>query len=169
MTGEPQNEDEIRASGFVLYPDGIWRKPPKVFPTSLPIGPAPFPPNAGLTLKQETNFYKQHDPEPKPKTKELNKTELEFLARLQAGVYGKVAWIGPHEGIRLELADKCTYAPDFPLRLESGEFLFYEVKGKFIREDGWIKLKMAARTYHWWRFIKAQKLEGQWTETVIPP
>jgi hypothetical protein len=97
----------------------------------------------------------------------LNKTEKEFLARLNAGVYGRFKWIGQHESIRLELAHKCTLSPDFPVLSEAGEFFFFEVKGGFIREDAWIKLKSAARVYHWWGFVLAQKKDGIWTQKQV--
>jgi hypothetical protein len=83
-----------------------------------------------------------------PKTREerLNKTEREFLLRLRGGVYGAFSWIGI-QSITLELANNCRYTPDFVTLMPGGDVRFWEVKGAHIWEDGWIKLKMAARLF----------------------
>lgn len=164
MTGEPTNEDEIRACGYIKRADGTWIKPPKGFQFSDKAKAAillsrPIVSGAALATVIEPKRKK-------PKT--LTKTEQEFLKRLEAGVYGKFTWIGT-QAITLLLADDCRYTADFETRMEGGDFRFWEVKGAHVWEDSIIKLRVAARTFPFWTFIKAQKLEGQWTETVIPP
>lgn len=94
----------------------------------------------------------------------LNKTELAFFVFLK----NRYEWVGV-QCITLELADMCRYTPDF-LTHTTDLTTFWEVKGPFMREDSWIKLKVAARTYPWWRFVLAQKhKDGHWTETTIQP
>lgn len=97
--------------------------------------------------------------------KPLNKTEQEFYAKLLMRYSHVIA-----QGVTVELADMCRYTPDFAVQQLDGILVFFEVKGPFMREDSWIKLKVAARTYPWWRFVLAQKhKDGHWTETTIQP
>lgn len=102
----------------------------------------------------------------------LNQTEKEFFELLKSSGYARVQ---PH-AIRLELADKCTYLPDFYCVMDvmvhtttgtskphhSSRLHIYEVKGRHMWEDGWIKLKIAARMYPEFNFFFAQKKGGQW-------
>jgi len=102
-------------------------------------------------------------PPTKPKTTPkppLNKTEQRFLTILQ----GRFPLVRS-QALRLLLANRCTYLPDFFI---PATLTFYEVKGPFMREDGWIKLKMAATTYREFKFVLARWKNGMWTETDIP-
>ena len=97
----------------------------------------------------------------------LNKTERAFLAWLRAkpGQYRNIGI----QNIRLGLAYRCTYRPDFTAMTPDRGFVLFEVKGPYVREDSWVKLKTAARLYPWWVFIKAQKqADGHWTVVEIP-
>lgn len=98
----------------------------------------------------------------------LNKTEKAFLARLRSDELGHFEWIGI-QCITLELAFNCRYTPDFATRMQGGDFRLWEVKGGHIWEDGWVKLKMAARLYPFWTFVKAQRKgrSSPWVETII--
>lgn len=93
----------------------------------------------------------------------LNKTEKRFLAILR----------GRHANVRIQaitllLADACRYTADFSVTTPE-RLTFYEVKGGFVREDAWIKLKAAARLYPEFTFIMAQYKGGTWTEKEIKP
>jgi len=93
----------------------------------------------------------------------LNKTEKRFLAILR----------GRHANVRIQaitllLADACRYTADFSVTTPT-RFTLYEVKGGFVREDAWIKLKTAARLYPEFTFVMAQYKGGTWTEKEIKP
>jgi|GEM_PF-3788975 len=92
----------------------------------------------------------------------LNKTEKAWLSVLRGrGLAVRV------QAVTLRLANKVRYTPDFSA-VSDGRYVFWEVKGAFVREDAWIKLKTAASLYPEFTFILAQKKRG-WTEKEIKP
>lgn len=95
----------------------------------------------------------------------LNKTEREFLMMFRASHPRHTIRV---QAIRLELANDTRYTPDFNVTESDGSWTFYEIKGGFVREDSWIKLKTAARQYPEIKFVKAQKTDGHWIYTEIP-
>lgn len=62
-----------------------------------------------------------------------------------------------YEGMRLVLAKATTYTPDFMVILANGEVEFHETKG-FMRDDAWCKLKVAATSFPWFRFMLVRKV-----------
>jgi hypothetical protein len=92
----------------------------------------------------------------------LNKTERAFLVLLRLRGAERVRI----QAVRLKLADNCTYLPDFSCSV-AGRFTFYETKGGFMREDGWLKLKLAARLYPEFDFVLAVKTKQGWKETPV--
>ena len=48
------------------------------------------------------------------------------------------------EVVKFRLGDRCWYTPDFLIELPDRSKIVHECKGTFIREDSWIKLKVAA-------------------------
>lgn len=103
--------------------------------------------------------------EPRVSTDEakLNKTEAAFLAILRSR--GHTVKI---HALTFKLAHNTRYTPEFFV-VEDGRLVIWEVKGGFIREDAWIKLKTASRLFPEFVFKMAQLDKGQWTETEIPP
>ena len=100
----------------------------------------------------------------------MNKTEAEYAGILEARrKKGEIAW-WQYEAITLKLADNTRYTPDFVVLLASGELEVHETKGGFIREDGWLKLKIAAGMFPL-RFLLCQKLAkkdgGGWKVKVV--
>jgi hypothetical protein len=61
------------------------------------------------------------------------------------------------------LGIKMSYTPDFLLVRADEEIVWIEVKGGHIYEKDWLKFKMAASRYPWWRFVLAQYAEARWT------
>lgn len=55
-------------------------------------------------------------------------------------------------GIKLRLADKTWYQPDFVTVRPDGSMTFIEVKG-FWRDDARVKIKVAAELYAWFGFM----------------
>ncbi|WP_205189151.1 DUF1064 domain-containing protein, partial [Burkholderia sp. LMG 13014] len=94
------------------------------------------------------------------------KTEAEYAGMLEARrLRGEVAW-WRYEAITLKLADNTRYTPDFLVLLPDGALEIHETKGGYIREDGWLKLKVAAALFPF-RFFLCQKAAkkdgGEWS------
>lgn len=94
-------------------------------------------------------------------SRDMNKTEREYYNILKAYGFKDIHC----QAINLHVGEgKSWYRPDFYV----GDInTFIEVKGAFVMDDGLVKLKAAAMMYPTFRWIKAQKIKGQWTETVI--
>lgn len=96
---------------------------------------------------------------------DLNKTEAAFLDELQSS--DKYAAIHT-QGLTLLLGANCRYTPDFFTIDKEGKAVAWEVKG-FWRDDARVKIKVAARTYRWIKFIAVQKQKGDWVYEEINP
>ena len=85
-----------------------------------------------------------------------NKTEtahaLDLEIRKRAGEILDYRW----QPLRLKLAPDCTYEPDFMVMMADGSIEFHEVKSAFITDDGLVKVKVAAQTFSWFRFVLYQ-------------
>ncbi|MXO67773.1 DUF1064 domain-containing protein [Altererythrobacter marinus] len=89
------------------------------------------------------------------KTGQMNKTEAEYARELELRKSaGEIAWYR-FEGLKLRLADKTFYTPDFAVMLSTGELECHEVKG-FWQDDARVKIKVAADQYPF-RFIALRK------------
>jgi hypothetical protein len=100
---------------------------------------------------------------------DMNRTEAAYAQTLEARKQaGEVVW-WEYEGITLKLADDTRYTPDFAVMLANGEMEMHETKG-FLREDAWIKLKVAARQFPF-RFWLVKKVKpsdgGGWKSEVV--
>lgn len=76
----------------------------------------------------------------------MNGTEAAYARYLEdLKANGEVSgyWFEP---MKLKLADKTTYSPDFMVMLPDGSLELHEVKG-FMRDDANVKLKVAADKY----------------------
>ncbi len=67
------------------------------------------------------------------------------------------------EAVKLRLADKTFYTPDFMVVAADGWICFYEVKG-FWEDDARVKIKVAAETFPEFAFyaVKGKKVKGAW-------
>lgn len=106
---------------------------------------------------------------PSPK-RAINKTETRYiqdwLAPMRAA--GAIAQYD-FEAIRLRLAPRTTYTPDFAVWLPDGRLELHEIKGGFAREDAMVKLKVAARLYPAVRFVLARWRRGEWLIREVSP
>ena len=75
-------------------------------------------------------------------------------------------WIGI-QSVTLKIGDNCRYTPDFPA-IKAGTLTFFEVKG-FWRDDARVKIKVAARTFPWARFVAVRRKKGSWVFETIKP
>ena len=97
------------------------------------------------------------------KTGQMNKTESAYAAHLEAQKGLSIAWY-KFEAIKLRLADKTFYTPDFAVMRNDGQIELHEVKG-FWQDDARVKIKVAADMYPF-KFIavkvKTKKDGGGW-------
>lgn len=77
---------------------------------------------------------------------EMNKLEAKYAERLKEMVYiGEIAWFA-FDALKLRLAQKTFYEPDFLVIAASGDVEIHEVKG-FWEDDARVKIKVAAEKY----------------------
>jgi hypothetical protein len=72
------------------------------------------------------------------------------------------------EPFGLRLAPSTFYHPDFIVQMEDGGLEIHEVKGGFVKEDAWVKLKVAASMFPYFTFIKCQYYRKEWSYKEIP-
>ncbi len=90
----------------------------------------------------------------------MNKTEAAYAGELELRQRaGEIVWYR-FEAIKLRLAGKTFYTPDFVVIMANGEVQFHEVKG-FWRDDARVKIKVAAEQFPF-RFIAIRKTKGGW-------
>jgi len=98
---------------------------------------------------------------------QLNKTEEAYRQHLEARKFaGEIAWYR-FEGIKLRLADKTFYTPDFAVMLADGSMELHEVKGApgIFTDDAKVKVKVCAQDYPFpviVAFPIAKKRGGGW-------
>lgn len=80
--------------------------------------------------------------------------------------WGRI-WHYEFEAVKIRLADRRWYTPDFAVWLPNAQFCFVEVKGGFVREDGMIKLQVAAE-HSRWPFYLAWYESRKWTVSELP-
>ena len=71
------------------------------------------------------------------------------------------------EAIKLRLADNTWYSPDFLVTERDYTQSIHEVKGGFVREDAWVKLKVIAELYPQFAVQKCQEVKGKWTISYV--
>lgn len=100
---------------------------------------------------------------------QMNKTEIAYAAVLEGlKRAGLVHWYR-FEGLKLRLADKTFYTPDFAVMRDDGVMECHECKG-FWMDDARVKIKVAAEMYPF-RFMAAKQLPkksgGGWQYEVF--
>jgi len=83
----------------------------------------------------------------------LNKTETRYLEILRSRPEN--LWIGVHVW-RARIAANTHYTPDFATLDTDGVFTFYDSKGGFVYEDSQLKMKLVARMFPFFRWVKAE-------------
>lgn len=90
----------------------------------------------------------------------MNRTESAYAEHLELRRRaGEVGWFA-FEAMKLRLADKTFYTPDFAVMLSDGTIEQHEVKG-FWEDDARVKIKVAAALFPF-RFIGVQKQKSGW-------
>jgi hypothetical protein len=99
----------------------------------------------------------------------MNKTEMAYAAVLEGlKRAGQVQWYR-FEGLKLRLADKTFYTPDFAVMRHDGVMECHEVKG-WMMEDANVKIKVAAESYPFRFFVvrkQPNKQGGGWEYEVF--
>lgn len=94
---------------------------------------------------------------PQPGPGRMNKTEVAYDQHLGLRLAaGELVWYR-FEAIKLRLAPKTFYTPDFAMITAAGELAFHEVKGHW-EDDARVKIKVAAEMYPFFRFVAVQKV-----------
>lgn len=87
---------------------------------------------------------------------EMNSWERDYAAHLEQQKHeGVIVWWA-YEAVKLKLADRTHYTPDFCLLKASGEIEFHEVKG-FWQDDARVKIKVAAAQFPIWFVAVSRK------------
>lgn len=91
---------------------------------------------------------------------EMNKTEAAYAAYLDAQKKAGLIADYRFEAVKLRLADKTFYTPDFVVLAPDGVLEMHEVKG-FWEEDARVKIKVAAAQFPF-RFVAITRDKGNW-------
>jgi len=98
----------------------------------------------------------------------MTKTEERYAHRLNRMRWADEIYNWRFELLTLKLAKKTRYTPDFVVIGMDGKLQIHEVKGGYIMEDSWVKLKLAAVQWPEIPFYKCQWTKGEWIITQVP-
>ena len=106
---------------------------------------------------------------PRSRVKGMNRLESRFAAELAAWVnVGILQWYA-YEAVKLRLAKKTWFTPDFVGQKVGEPFLtFWETKG-WMRDDANVKIKVASETYRHFKFVVVRWVGGTWEYQEIEP
>lgn len=92
----------------------------------------------------------------------MNKLEADYCDSLNIRRITGEIQLFMFDAVKLRLADKTFYTPDFFVVNENGEIEIHEVKGHW-EDDARVKIKVAAQMFPF-RFKAITKEKGQWKE-----
>jgi len=104
----------------------------------------------------------------------MNRTEAEFAAFLEIQKRGGDSGVlsgwkvmdYKYEAIRIRLAERTTYTPDFLVTFDDNSMMLIEIKGAHAFEDSLVKYKIATEQYpnFKWAMWRKDKARGwhQW-------
>lgn len=105
----------------------------------------------------------QPPPTPPPPADPMNGTERRYAECILEPMKRKgliLEW--RFEGVRLRLARRTHYTPDFLVVRPGPTFELHEVKGLW-RDDARVKIKIAAERFPWFQFFAVRWDAGQWS------
>ena len=91
----------------------------------------------------------------------MNGTEEKYARFLMDKLNAGEVTLFRFESVKLRLADKTYYTPDFMVLDRDGMITFHEVKG-FWQDDARVKIKVAAEQYPEFGFVAVKLEKGQW-------
>ena len=96
-----------------------------------------------------------------------SKLEARYAGHLEAQQHvGEIRDIR-YESVTFKLAKKTTLTPDFWVELPDRTVEIHEVKGR-MREDAWVKLKVAAGRWPHFRWFLVTRKNGEWIIKRVP-
>ena len=95
----------------------------------------------------------------------MNRTEAAYAVQLELLQRGEHLFRWDFQPVKLRLADRTFYTPDFRVILCTGEEEYHEVKG-FMRDDAAVKIKVAAEQ-HPYPFFLVQKSKHGFTKERV--
>ena len=99
-------------------------------------------------------------PQPIPGT--MNKTEQAYASHLRTLMLAGEVNSYEFEPLKLRLADKTFYTPDFMVVRKDGLIELHEVKG-FWEDDARVKIKVAAKQHWMFTFVGVQRKGAHWS------
>ncbi len=104
---------------------------------------------------------------PRRRPGEMNSLEGRYANQLEADrLAGLILWF-EFEAVKLRLADKTFYSPDFLVLKADLSIEVHEVKGGHWEDDARVKIKVAAEKYPF-RFVAVTRGKSGWVFEVIP-
>ncbi|MCA8331871.1 PDDEXK family nuclease [Burkholderia cepacia] len=96
----------------------------------------------------------------------MNKTEAAYAELLAARAHCGEILEFKFESLKLRLADRTWYTPDFAIVLPDGTREIHEVKGHWT-DDARVKIKVAAELYPYYQFSAVRRVKGEWVREVF--
>jgi hypothetical protein len=92
---------------------------------------------------------------------QMNKLEASYASHLALLKNAGEIHDYKYEPVKLRLAVKTGYTPDFMVIMPDGTIVFHEVKG-FWEDDARVKAKVIAEMYPWFFFKAITRKKSQW-------
>jgi len=97
---------------------------------------------------------------------QMNRTEHQYAQHLDIRKAAGEILEWHFEPLKLRLADRTYYSPDFMVILPEGWIELHEIKG-FWEDDARVKIKVAAETFPYFRFISIKRVKEEWKYETI--
>ncbi len=104
-----------------------------------------------LTLERVRARHRHHVPG------RMNQLEQRYANYLDLLKLGDEVRSWRFESLKLRLATRCWYTPDFLIVLPGGLCELHEVKGGHWEDDARVKIKVVAEQFPEWRFIAVRE------------
>ena len=117
--------------------------------------------NEAVRVEKEQQQPSKKAADKKPR---MNSTEQRYADILAWRVHAKEIKAFVFEGLKFRLADRTTFTPDFLVTTLDDHHELHEVKGGFVREDAWLKFKIAREMYPCFSWQMWQWKQGEWTQ-----
>lgn len=98
----------------------------------------------------------------------MTKLEEAFGQKLELKLKAGVIRSYGYEQLKLRLAFKTFYTPDFVVLGRDRTITCYEVKG-YWEDDARVKIKVAARAFPWMSFVAVTRKRKQWEYEEFEP
>uniref|UniRef100_A0A6M3KJQ7 Endonuclease n=1 Tax=viral metagenome TaxID=1070528 RepID=A0A6M3KJQ7_9ZZZZ len=122
------------------------------------------------TTPLSSSATKKRNPRGQHKPGEMNKSEAAYAFALDLRMKAGEIRGWKFESVKLKLAERCTYTPDFDVEMANGDLVMVEVKRVWrgqvkphYEEDALCKIKVAAELFRGWFVFYGVHWDGsQW-------